>query len=237
MVYVKGSKGFWQCIWPAYVRFPFIRGPGVCMKIALMSLMVIFYSAGVTLAAAPDFGPDGLKGLSTAQQQKLAQGQIVFTFTDSSTQAHAGLIEAAVIFDRSPEETWRLLTRVEDQYKYLKEVAISRAVGQSIPADRVFFTVKAAMVSVDYRVVYTYDQTDAYFHWTLDPGFRNDLADLRGFWRIYPYGQGKSLARYGSNVSVKNVPGFIEDMFKKSGVSRSLVSVKKYVDSGGTYHK
>lgn len=207
------------------------------MKTVLMSLIVFFFSAGVTLAAPLDFGPDGLKGMSAAQKQKLSQGQIVFTFTDSATQAHAGLIEAAVIFDRSPEETWALLTRVEDQFQYLKEVEVSRAVGKSTPADMVFFTVKAALVSVDYRVVYTYDKANHYFYWTLDPGFPNDLADLRGFWCIYPYGQGKTLARYGSNVSVKNVPGFIEDMFKKSGVSRSLVSVKKYVDSGGMYHK
>lgn len=207
------------------------------MKKTILALIVICFSASMGMAATPDFGPDGLKGLNEAQKQKLAQGQIVFTFTDSTSQAHAGLIEAAVVFDKSPEETWYFLTRVEDQYKYLKEVEISRAMTKTDPVNLVLFKVTAAMLSVDYRVSYQYDQANKYFHWGLDPGFQNDLLDLRGFWRVYPYGQGKTLARYGSNVSLKNVPGFIEDMFKKSGVSRSLVSVKKYVDSGGTYHK
>jgi hypothetical protein len=71
------------------------------------------------------------------------------------------------------------------------------------------------------------------FFWSLDPRFNNDLVELRGFWRFYPYDQGKTLARYGCIISSKNIPTFIENMFKKGIIARSLVSMKKYVDSGG----
>jgi hypothetical protein len=189
------------------------------------------------LAAAPDFGPDGLKGLNTSQVQKLAKGEIVFTFTDSTTQAHSGLIEAAVIFNQTPEKTWNLLYRTEDQAKYLKELEEAKVIAKSPLQDTIEFRVKAAFLTFIYRVNHTFDKQGLNFFWGLDPSFKNDLIDLRGFWRFYPYGQGKTLARYGSTVSLKNVPGFIEDMFKKSGVARSLASVKKYVDSDGTYHK
>jgi len=71
----------------------------------------------------------------------------------------------------------------------------------------------------------------------LDPDYNNDLNGLEGFWRLYPYGEGKTLARYGSNISVKYVPGWIESVFKKRGVKKALLSVKKYIDSGGKYRK
>jgi len=202
--------------------------PVLCFLIALSS---------PCFAAVPDFGPDGLKGLEASQQQKLAKGEIVFTFTDSATQAHSGLIEAAVIFNQTPEQTWNLLYRTEDQAKYLKELEEAKVIAKSPVRDTIEFRVKAAFMTFLYRVNHTFDRPGLHFWWALDPSFKNDLVDLRGYWRFYPYGQGKTLARYGSTVSLKNVPAFIEDMFKKSGVARSLASVKKYVDSGGAYHK
>jgi len=200
----------------------------VCLLVSLSSL---------SLAAVPDFGPDGLKGLDAHQQQKLARGEIVFAFTDSATQAHSGLIEAAVVFNQSPEQTWNLLYRTEDQEKYLKELEEAKVIAKSPFKDTIEFKVKAAFLTFLYRVNHNFDRAGMNFWWALDPTFKNDLVDLRGYWRFYPYGQGMTLARYGSTVSLKKVPAFIEDMFKKSGVERSLVSVKKYVDSGGVYHK
>jgi len=66
----------------------------------------------------------------------------------------------------------------------------------------------------------------------MDKSFNNDLADLQGFWKLYPYPGGRTLVQYGSNVSIKNVPDWIENMFKKKGVEKSLNCVKKYVNTG-----
>lgn len=203
----------------------------------MVYLCLIGLSASPCLGAAPDFGSDGLKGLDKTQRENLSQGRIIFTVTDSTTQLHSGLIEAVVVFQKTPEETWNLLYHTEDQAKYLKELEYARVIAKSPLQDTIEFKVKAAFLTFVYRVNHSFDKPNLYFFWGLDPGFKNDLYDLRGFWRFYPYEGGKTLARYGSTVSLKNVPGFIEDMFKKSGVARSLASVKKYVDSGGTYRK
>jgi hypothetical protein len=188
-------------------------------------------------AAMPDLGPDGMAGLSEEQKQEIALGKPVFTLTGTSPDEQSGLIEAAIVFDRSPEETWNLFYRTEDQYKYLKELEMSRVINKSQLQDKIEFRVRALFITQTFRVIHHFDKPDYYFYWGLDPDFKNDLADLRGFYRFYPYGRGRTLARYGSNVSVKNVPKFIENIFKKSGVGKSLVSVKKYIDSGGTYRK
>lgn len=189
--------------------------------------------SSLCFAAAPDFGHNGRKGLDTAQIQQLANGEIVFTFMDSSAATHSGLIEAAVIFNQTPEQTWNLLYRTEDQIKYLKEIDAIKVIAKSLQQDTIEFKVKVAFLAFSYRVNHIFDNSSFNFFWNLDPRFNNDLLELRGFWRFYPYGQDKTLARYGSKVSLKNVPTFIEDMFKKNGVAKSLASVKKYVDSGG----
>jgi hypothetical protein len=207
------------------------------MKKTMLLLCLLFMVSSWCFAAVPDFGPDGLKGLDASQQQKLAKGKIVFTFTDSATQAHSGLIEAAVVFNQTPGKTWDLLYHTEDQEKYLKELEEAKVIAKSPVRDTIEFRVKAAFLTFLYRVNHNFDQAGLNFWWGLDPTFKNDLVDLRGYWRFYPYGQGKTLARYGSTVSLRNIPAFIEDMFKKSGVERSLASVKKYIDSGGAYHK
>jgi len=94
------------------------------------------------------------------------------------------------------------------------------------------------MLTYNYRVIENYYPETKCLRWMLDTSYsKNDLSMLKGYWQLYPYGNGKTLARYGSSVSFKNVPEFIENMFKKGGVKDALASVKKYVDSGGAYRK
>lgn len=189
----------------------------------------------LSFAATPDFGSDGLKDLDIQQTKQLDNGGIVFTIDNLATQAHSGLIEAAVIFDQTPEQTWNLLYRIEDQVKYLKELKEAKVIARSPLHDTIEFKVRFAFLAFIYRANLTFDKTGLNFFWSLDPSFNNDLIELHGFWRFYPYGEDKTLARYGYAVSLKNIPTFIEDMVKKSVIARSLVDIKKYVDSGGEY--
>lgn len=194
---------------------------------------MLYLVSTLSLATIPDFGPDGLKDLDIHQRQQLVNGQIVFTFTDLAKQEHSGLIEAAIIFNQTTEQTWNLLYRVEDQVKYLKELEEARVIAKNPLYQTVEFKARFAFLTFIYRVNLTFDKSGLNFFWNLDPKFNNDLKDLRGFWRFYPFGQGKTLGRYGCVVSLKNIPTLIEDIFKKSLIARSLASMKRYVDSGG----
>lgn len=206
------------------------------IKIFMKNILLLFFFLVLGLqtlfAGMPDFGPDGLSGLTKAQKQDLDKGKIVFSTTNSGEQAQSTLIEAAVVFDVTPQETWRLLSKTEDQIKYLKEIDELNIIKTEPTLNIQEFKLKIAFLTIVYRVIHRFDESNQYIYWGLDPSFNNDLEDLRGFWRFYPYGQGKTLARYGSNVSIKNIPDWIEAIFKKSGVKKSLLAVKKYVDSG-----
>ncbi|MDV6344048.1 hypothetical protein [Nitrosomonas sp. Is37] len=187
----------------------------------------------LSFAVTPDFGSDGLKDLNTEQKQRLINGEIVFTVTDLARQEHSGLIQAAVIFNQLPEKTWNLLNRIEDQVKYLEELEEIKVIAKSPQQETVEFKARYAFLTFNYRVNLTFDKEGLSLFWRLDPKFNNDLLELRGFWRFYPFGQGKTLGRYGCIISVKGIPTFIEDIFKKDLIARSLASMKKYVDSGG----
>ncbi len=187
----------------------------------------------LSLAATPDFGSDGLKDLDIEQRRRLASGEIVFTITNLTGQEHSRLIQAAVIFNQTTEKTWELLSRIEDQVKYLEELEEARVIAKRPQQETVEFKTRFAFLTFINRVNLTFDKEGLNFFWKLDPKFDNDLTDLRGLWRFYSFGQGKTLGRYGCVVSLKNVPTFIEDMFKKNLIARTLISVKKYVDLGG----
>ncbi len=201
-----------------------------------ITIIVIFsLLCGTILIALPEFGSDGLAGLSTEQKKQLEAGKIVFATVGSVSTSESELIYAAIVFNQPIEETWRLISRTEDQIKYLSDIDELKIIHKGGASDKIQFTVSAGPFSKTYRVIHRFSPEKKGFEWGLDPSFNNDLEKLTGFWRFYPFGEGKTLARYGSNVSIRNVPTWVESLFKKKGITQALNQVKKYVDSGGTW--
>jgi hypothetical protein len=175
--------------------------------------------------------------LSAEQERDLAGGKIVFSTTDTEGKGKRTLVEAAVVFDKPPEYVWELLYRTEDQIKFLDEVDEIEIIEKEELRDNLELELRVLFMTIVYRVIHHFDRDAFHIYWGLDPSFENDLLYLHGFWKLHPYGEGKTLARYGSDVSIKNVPQWIESLFKQHGVKKSLVAVRKYVNSGGTYRK
>lgn len=209
------------------------------MKKFLLSLFAGSLLAAVVAIAAPrDFGPAGTNGLSAEEQQKLAAGEVVFTKSVSGADTKSALIQAALVFNQPPEKVWQLLSATEDQIKYLSDIEELQIIKKAPTEDCIEFSLNVAFIDIVYRVIHKFDKSNMYFHWGLDPTFDNSLNDLQGFWRFYPYGEGKTLARYGSTLSVSAVvPSFVEDYMTRKNLPKALDDVKKYVDSGGTWHK
>jgi len=204
------------------------------MKRLVLIVTLILVSAVMT-AGAPNFGTDGLRGLTVKQKATLAKGGIIFYTTDVKGKNKSALIQAILVFDKTPDQVWNLLFKTQDQIKYLKEIEKINIINKGTAKDKLEFHLSVAWLDYVYRVIHRFDFANKYFYWGLDPSFKNDLKDLRGYWKFYSYGEGKTLARYGSNVSIKNVPSFIENMFKKNGVKKSLKAVRNYINSNGAW--
>jgi hypothetical protein len=186
----------------------------------------------------PDFGPDGLAGLTLEQQEKLAQGKIILPESVVKTPEGRTLIEAALVFDKPPEEVWQLLSKTEDQVKYLGDVEKATVVFQGPAEDNIEFKVKILVKTFIYRQIHRFDKKNFYFYWILDPDFRSDLKELKGFWRFYPFGSSKTLGRYGSRLLLRFVvPDSIQTALTKEKLPGALQSVREYVNSGGAWVK
>jgi hypothetical protein len=203
----------------------------IVMRKAFIGIICLLVFSSLAEAGEPDFGSDGMKGITIEQQKMLAEGKIIFSTTDKSKEN--SLIEAAIVFNQPVETTWDLLTRVDEQDKYLAEIKKIKLTGKN-PV-KVEFGLKILFLSIWYQCQYQFDRPNNYFDWHLDPAYKNDLIELRGFWKLYPYPNNKTLARYGSNVVAKVVPDWVQGAFKKSGVEKALKATKKFVDSGGTW--
>lgn len=202
-------------------------------KIAIINL-IIFLCVPV-LIALPEFGAGGLSGLTAEQKKQLEEGKIVFATVGSVAKSESELIYAAIVFNQPLEETWQLISRTEDQIKYLSNIDDLKIIRKGGSSDNIQFTVSAGPFSKTYRVIHRFSPEKKGFEWGLDPSFDNDLQKLTGFWRFYSFGERKTLARYGSNVAIRGVPTWVESLFKKKGIAQALEQVKKYVDSGGTW--
>ncbi len=70
----------------------------------------------------PDFGPDGLKGLSPEQIRKLQAGEVVMTSSPEVTPDGHSVIAAAVMFKVAVEQAWEILSATDRQIEYLEEI-------------------------------------------------------------------------------------------------------------------
>ena len=181
----------------------------------IAGLMFGLFSAG----EEPDFGKDGLKRLSNVQIEDLAGGEIVFSTRSKNEQEGISLIEAAIVFNQTTAGTWKFLERVEDQIKYIKEMKELKTIKQAENKKHLEFLIKIVFWKFRYRVIHLFYPDKLYIKWSLDKNFSNDLLYLKGYWKLYPYPGGRTLARYGSSISLKSIPAFIESMFKKTGVN------------------
>jgi hypothetical protein len=198
----------------------------------------LFLSAVADSQNPPDFGPDGLAGLSQVKIWRLNRGEIILPESLAQTADGRTLIEAALVFDRPREDVWRLLSRTEDQVKYLGEVKKVTVLSKSPTDDWLEFTTKVLIKTFVYRQRHHFEAEDFYFWWELDPSFPSEIKELSGFWRFYPFGQGRTLGRYGTRVLVGlGIPKSIQTSLTKNQLPDALRSVKRYVDSGGIWEK
>ena len=196
----------------------------------------------MNISALPEFGADGLKGLSEAQIQKLEEGQVVFTVGESvasgkSAGKSSAFIEAAMIMEKPPAEAWQYLYRTEEQYLYMRETESCKVLYKSPEQILIEYRVRVLLAGTSFRLFHYFDADSFSMSWELDTDFDNGFKDFRGFWFLYPIDHNRTLARYGNYVSLVGIPDFIIRFFMKSGITRSLESVRSYVNSAGTYRK
>ncbi|MCX8159592.1 MAG: hypothetical protein N3G18_01495 [Candidatus Saccharicenans sp.] len=181
--------------------------------------------------AIPDFGPDGLKDLSEEEKKKILSGQVVLVSSHEGAPEGQSIISAALIFEVPVDRAWAMLSATELQAEYLEEIEELKTVERGPDFNRTFFVVKVMGQKVRYTVIHHFVPEEYYLWWELDRDKPHDLKELYGFWKLFRYDEGRTVARYGTLVKPAfPVPAFLRTWLSRSNVRHSLATVKKYVE-------
>lgn len=129
-----------------------------------------------------------------------------------------------------PEVVWKMITDYPRYPAMVDNVVETEVYGRGDGHLLVRFVLKGAGVSIEYFVDHVYRPDAGYMTWTLDYSRKSDLDDSVGFWRVAPHPERPGYSRIYYSIELRVgwwLPGFIENMLAKDGLTKSTEWVKR----------
>ncbi len=211
------------------------RGIGSAGFAALAWFLVGAVSAEPAL---PGQRPASAQALLDAQPEGLVEDlmQERMVLLEQGDAAEKGLVEALVVFSQPTDKVWELLLQRERQKEFRPELTELSVIERSADGLVEEQHLKIAFLSVGYRLRNHFDAASHTFTWELDPSFESPLQHVSGYWELHPLDAARTLARFGTKVSVSPVvPGFLQNGITRKNVPETLENTRQWVDSGGRW--
>jgi hypothetical protein len=200
-------------------------------------LALLLAGAAAGQAALPMNRPPSAQALLDAQpaerREALLEERLVLLPSDGQAE---GQVEALVLFAQPADRVWELLLARERQREYrpeLTSLAVVEQTGDGVVEEQ---HLKIAFLSVAYRLRDRFDAGTRTITWQLDPSFESTLEHVSGYWELHPLDAERTLARFGTRVSVSAaVPGFLQNGITRKNVPESLENTRQWVDSNGRW--
>jgi hypothetical protein len=194
---------------------------------------------GVTSAqpALPRERPTSAQALLDAQpedrREQLLEKRMVLLPSDGLPP---GQVEALVLFSRPPEKVWELLLQRERQKEFRPELTSISVIERDADGMIEEQHLKIAFLDVGYRLRDRVDLATRTLTWEIDPRFESTLQHVSGYWELHDLAGGRTLARFGTKVSVSPaVPGFLQSRITRKNVPEGLENTRQWVDSDGRW--
>lgn len=205
------------------------------MKKISKNILILFIPIFLTdfwpQVECPDFGPEGLGDLSSAERVKLIKEEVLIPEKPLILAEGKTVITGALIIRKNIDKVWIILSQPERQVDYLDEIKEARCLGRDQESDRVYFKLEILGIDLEFTVIHRYYPGRRALAWSLDREAKNDLREFHGFWRLYPWERDKTLARYGSQVKPKfKLAELVIHPLYRQRVRNSLLAVKKYIE-------
>jgi ribosome-associated toxin RatA of RatAB toxin-antitoxin module len=202
---------------------------------AWLALLLAGVAAGQ--AALPRDRPASAQALLDAQpadrREDLLEERLVLLPSDGLPE---GQVEALVLFEQPADRVWELLRARDRQREYRPELTSLAVVEQSEEGVIEEQHLKIAFLAVAYRLRNRFDAGTRTITWQLDPSFESTLEHVSGYWELHPLDAQRTLARFGTKVSVSAaVPGFLQNGITRKNVPDSLESTRQWVNSNGRW--
>ena len=141
-----------------------------------------------------------------------------------------------LVFDQPPTVALALLSQTHRHGEFLPSLRKVESVerGEDHSVDR--HEIKILFTKLRYHVRNTWNEDDATMWWSLDDTRDNDIESLDGYWHLHPLGDDRTLAVYGSRVSVGSlIPRRMQERLGRQKLAQSLDHFRRWVDSEGSY--
>jgi hypothetical protein len=208
-------------------------------RLCAAQLVALPLLAGLASAqpAVPQNRPESAQALLDSLPQdrleELLEERLILLPSDGLPR---GQVEALVLFSRPPEKVWELLLQRERQPECrpeLTSISVVERIGDGLIEEQ---HLKIAFLSISYRLRDRFEPATRTFTWELDPTFESTLQHVSGYWELHDLAGGRTLARFGTRVSVSAaVPGFLENGITRKNVPESLENTRQWVDSDGRW--
>lgn len=169
------------------------------------------------------------------EMSRLAAGKTVKKVLPSSRQNGFYGGTGFIMVDAPPEVIWKMLVDW-DIYKKafphtVEAVELKRQGDRSLVRLRLGYK----LLSVKYHVDVVRKKEDLTMSFTLAKNLPHDITSTRGYWRLFPQPDGRTLVVYAISVQVPpGIVAFLGDKLEKS-LERNLIGlpyyVKKFFDS------
>ena len=183
----------------------------------------------------------GMSPLTPPDLARVLQGEVLAWSEpgQSSGGTAAGYGLGAIEIDASIPEIWKVLANYDDKAEYQPRVLQCLVLDRTGEVLRVAVVVDATLMTVSYTGLYTLDPATHSVHWVLDSrAAGNTLRAMEGGYTLEYLTPGKTILRFRTFVATGSlVPQFIQNHFSLKAIPALLTSIKRRVESGGTYHK
>lgn len=165
--------------------------------------------------------------LSTEDIAKLTVGDVVV----KQQKVESGGRGIAVFhIAAAPTKIW---SKIVDYARYPQMVdKVAECANYNKSGSEIFtrFVLSVVGTHIEYFIRHSYHPEQGYLTWTLDYSRLSDLDDSVGYWRVTSLTESPPLSRLEYSVDIRfkgYVPGFVQDMIAKKGLTDAAGWVKR----------
>lgn len=208
-------------------------------RIKVMSLVCV---ATVFLLSTASFGAGAFapSGLTARELTRIEKGGVVLKANDhpAGDGTSSARIKAYCVINRPPDAVWAIMLNYQKFPEFMPRLEKVEVLEKTQGTMKVTETVHVPLGVINYTIDLIFRPAQRTVSWTLDKSRQHDIADTSGTWEFLPYSQGRTMLRYSTTVdSGMFVPRFLEDAMIKQDLSNALLSLKRRVESNGTWKK
>lgn len=216
-------------------------------RIGLVVLAVVFVCG---VARSPAEGPAGepsdsgaavLDRFTAEQKEIILRGEAMFesVIAEGSDGGHEAHGRTSVLVERPVEECFRIFCEFDQQYRFFPRMKVSRVLKRDDDTVVIYKELGYPLITIKFTHRLTVDPGAYRVDFVTEPAGVNNIKYTSGYFRFEEVDEERALFTYEmTKMDVGfRIPGFIKTFMASRDLPGIAATVKKRIESGGTWEK